>query len=735
MPDYYEILGVKRDATHGEIKKAYYKLAREFHTDKLHKEVKALDKLEREKKNRTLLQSEENERAQLKEKLTKFKEISAAYTVLSDQTKKSQYDRGEDPNQQTFETEPTWEEESDFYKKISKILKDMSDLHESTSEINVILRQSRILDEITDTYHQKVKEIKKQKNGIDKTEEINELEKRLSYFSTCIKLAKEIKSGNFKYCSSIMKEAIIATDDITSLAQIAVAYDHVEIFKLLDGEGTKVSLNSYLGITAKCCSEKILDFLFNKYINEMDVRYKDEEGKTALHHALKWLDRNESKYQILVESLLSNGARLDVKSDKGETPFDLLLNYAEKSFCPQAQIKRLNNVSALLSCCKIDELKKLQGTSALNKLVKLAASKHHKEIFNLLTKNNIHIAYLGDEDGNTALHCILKSIHYKDYEWTNFAKFLLSKGARLGVKNREGETPFDLLVDYVRMHFYDRHSSERNADGTYDFICRDSRSPLQRLDLVVRLLSEHKDKLEDLNGTSKLGTLVNIVVDCNHKGALDLLLESNIKISSITLENIVTSNCNKKIFDCFLHKNKIDYQDESGDTALHHALRKLHSDKSMLCKVESLVSAGARFYVKNDQGETPFDLLVEYVEKGFYGQASRLSYAWKLLNKCENKDVLRELKYKDGTTALDKLNELRIKCRNTSIIVASTLAVVGVALEVAIAVYSGMLALGIGIGVCCLVVAAIIYHCNSPANLLKDSNAEVAINQMALVKL
>ncbi|AZU38011.1 hypothetical protein BBB02_05050 [Wolbachia endosymbiont of Bemisia tabaci] len=356
-------------------------------------------------------------------------------------------------------------------------------------------------------------------------------------------------------------------------------------------------------------------------------------------------------------------------------------------------------------------------------------------MFNLLAKNNIHIAYLGDEDGNTALHCILKSIHYKDYEWTNFAKFLLSKGARLDVKNREGETPFDLLVDYVRMHFYDRHSSERNADGNYDFICRDSRSPLQRLDLVVRLLSEHKDKLEDLNGTSKLGTLVNIVVDCNHKGALDLLLESNIRISSYTLNKIVEWDFHEKIFDCFLHKNKIDYQDESGDTALHHALRKLHSDKSMLCKVESLVSAGARFYVKNDQGETPFDLLVEYVEKGFYGQASRLSYAWKLLNECENKDVLRELKYKDGTTALDKLNELRIKCRNTSIIVASTLAVVGVALGVAIAVYSGMLALGIGIGVCCLVVAAIIYHCNSPANLLKDSNAEVAINQMALVKL
>lgn len=190
----------------------------------------------------------------------------------------------------------------------------------------------------------------------------------------------------------------------------------------------------------------------------------------------------------------------------------------------------------------------------------------------------------------------------------------------------------------------------------------------------------------------------------------------------------------KKIFDCFLHKNKIDYQDESGDTALHHALRNLHYDKSMLCKVESLVSAGARFDIENNQGETPFDLLIEYVEKGFYGQASRLSYAWKLFNKCENKDVLRELKYKDGTPALDKLKELHTKCRNISIIVASTLAVVGVALGVAIAAHSGMLAVGIGIGVCCLVVAAITYHCNSPANLLKDSNAEVVVDQTLAVK-
>ncbi len=330
---------------------------------------------------------------------------------------------------------------------------------------------------------------------------------------------------------------------------------------------------------------------FNKYL---DINYKDKEGNTALHHTLKRLDLDKSKYQGFVKSVLSKGAGLDVENKKGKTPFDLLLNYVQGH--PIAKrVERLNYVAELLSCCKSDELKKLEDTPALNKLV-------------------------------------------------------------------------DTIVQY------------------------------------------------------------------NHKEALDLLVENNIKISSITLKNIVTSDCDKKIFGCFLHKNKIDYQDESGGTALHHALRNLHYDKSMLCKVESLVSAGARFDIKNNQGETPFDLLIEYVEKGFYGQASRLSYAWKLFNKCENKDVLKELKYKDGTPALDKLNELRIKCRNTSIIVASTLAVVGVVLGVAIAAHSGMLAVGIGIGVCCLVVAVITYHFSSPANLLKDSNAKDVVNTIGLVK-
>ncbi|HEY8718771.1 molecular chaperone DnaJ [Pengzhenrongella sp.] len=70
MSDYYQILGVARDASPEQIKKAYRKLAREHHPD--------------------VAEAEGSE--------DMFKDVSRAYEVLSNPEKRRQYDMGSDPS-------------------------------------------------------------------------------------------------------------------------------------------------------------------------------------------------------------------------------------------------------------------------------------------------------------------------------------------------------------------------------------------------------------------------------------------------------------------------------------------------------------------------------------------------------------------------------------------------------------------------------------------------------------
>src|SRR3954462_12773434 len=68
MADLYAQLGVKRDASEADIKKAYRKLAKELHPDRNKDNPKATER---------------------------FSKVTQAYDLLTDKDKRARYDRGE----------------------------------------------------------------------------------------------------------------------------------------------------------------------------------------------------------------------------------------------------------------------------------------------------------------------------------------------------------------------------------------------------------------------------------------------------------------------------------------------------------------------------------------------------------------------------------------------------------------------------------------------------------------
>lgn len=101
MKDFYQILGVKPDATEEEIKKAFRSLAKKYHPD-MHPDDATME--------------------------AKFKEVNDAYAVLSDSKKRTEYDLSR--NGQTNTKEKKQERENTRQAKQAEKV-DFSQMHKN----------------------------------------------------------------------------------------------------------------------------------------------------------------------------------------------------------------------------------------------------------------------------------------------------------------------------------------------------------------------------------------------------------------------------------------------------------------------------------------------------------------------------------------------------------------------------------------------------------------------------
>lgn len=116
MKDYYNILCVNKSSNKEEIKTAYKKLALKYHPDK------------------NIDNKEEAE--------NKFKEISEAYEILSDEEKKYNYDNGKNIIIQNHNPFDIFE---NIFKQHHSFNIDISNLHNMTSNITSINTSTQII--------------------------------------------------------------------------------------------------------------------------------------------------------------------------------------------------------------------------------------------------------------------------------------------------------------------------------------------------------------------------------------------------------------------------------------------------------------------------------------------------------------------------------------------------------------------------------------------------------------
>lgn len=163
------------------------------------------------------------------------------------------------------------------------------------------------------------------------------------------------------------------------------------------------------------------DKAFIKQINAHPeiVDYKDKEGNTLLHFIPQKdsydgdsFENGTRRFRML-KALVDNGADVNIKNDRGETP---LMKAAHWSRLASIRLLLKHNADATM----LDD----SGLSVLHHFAKFGVSYFELD----------YVSYPGENDGGNQFIVFFKAI----------ANELIQKGADLSIKSASGETALDI---------------------------------------------------------------------------------------------------------------------------------------------------------------------------------------------------------------------------------------------------------------------------------------------------
>lgn len=151
------------------------------------------------------------------------------------------------------------------------------------------------------------------------------------------------------------------------------------------------------------------------------INWRDINGQSYLHWAARKGRVN------LINSLLKNGAKIEIKNVWGDSP----LHWAARYNQPESIRTLIKNGA------KVDSINLSRQTP-----IYFTIRHAYVESATVLLKNGTNVNHK-DRSGSTPLHLISKASldrHRKKYQLP-YVKLLLKHGANLNVKNRQGKTP------------------------------------------------------------------------------------------------------------------------------------------------------------------------------------------------------------------------------------------------------------------------------------------------------